>query len=157
MEYVLTLLKPDAVESGIGEEVLGRMVDAARGRVRTAQVLQMTPELVGAHYPHVVGKAFYPSIERYMLRSPVLAAVLEGTEGAIRRIREVLGATDPRLAARGTIRQRFGRVEDGDMFTVAHASEDQKSAWQEISRFFSEAHIRQHIPEIADRVFGQHL
>lgn len=154
-EYSLVLMKPDAVEADIALHVLHRIASEVRGQIRATRIFHLTPAILREHYAHVVDLGCYPRIERFMLRSDVLAAIIEGAAGTILNIRKVLGATDPREAAPGTIRHRYGRVEGEENYNVAHASDSQQSAFAEIRRFFTQEQIRMEVPEIADRVFGK--
>lgn len=155
-EYSLVLLKPDAIERDICTKVLQQIEAEARGRVRSLRIFHLTPELLNAHYPHLLDLTFFPRIRRYMLRNDVWAAIIEGSSDVIQRIRDVLGATDPREATPGTIRHQYGRIvgEEGGIENVAHAADSQAGAFEEIRRFFPEEQVRRDVPEIADRVFG---
>lgn len=151
-EYSLVILKPDAVRKGICLHVLYRIVHGVQeGRIRASKIFHFTPELLRRHYGHVPADV-YPRVERFMLSSEVWAAVIEGASGTIQRIRDIIGATDPRKAAPGTIRHQFGEVVGGEIYNVAHASGNPEEAFAEIRRFFPEEEIRNVLPEIADQI-----
>ncbi|MDO8468790.1 MAG: nucleoside-diphosphate kinase [Candidatus Peribacter sp.] len=154
-EYALFLLKPDAVKAGIVQHVLNRITSDVRGHIRAERAFLMTPELLQKHYAHLVHETFFAGIQRFMLSGPVWAAIIEGEEGTIQRIRTLLGATDPREAVPGTIRNEFGCVVDGEKHNVAHASDSQEAAYAEIRRFFTEEQLRREVPELAELLFGK--
>jgi nucleoside-diphosphate kinase len=106
------------------------------------------------HYSHLIDKPFFPNIEKFMLSSEVWVAVIEGDQGTVGRIRDIVGATDPRRAKPGTVRHRYGKVVGDEIFNVVHASESQEAAFEEIRRLFLEEEIRNAIPEIADVIYG---
>jgi len=156
VEHTLLILKPDAVEQDICLHVLGRVVHGIeQGRIRASRILRLTPEVLRQHYAHLVHKPFYPRIEQFMLRSEVWVALVEGGQGSIQKIREIIGSTDPRKAAPGTIRAQFGKVIGESIFNVVHASDSEKSAEREIRLFFLEEEIRNVLPGLADRIWGK--
>lgn len=154
-EYSCVLMKPDAVEQDIALHVLHRIAHEVCGRIRATSTFRFTPALLREHYAHLIEHECFPRVQRYMLSGDSLATIMEGSEGVIDRIRAVLGATDPRKAAPGTIRQTYGRIVNGECHNVAHASDSQQAALAEIKRFFSEEQIRREVPELADLLFGK--
>ena len=129
-EQTLLLIKPDAVERSLIGRILGRIEEAGLRVCRLKLVALGAPEARHFYRVHQ-GKPFYEGLVGYISSGPLCAAVLEG-EGAIRRLREVIGATDPAQAAPGTIRQEFGL----DMRRNAvHASDGPQSAVEEIAFF----------------------
>ena len=86
------------------------------------------------HYAHIADKPFYPEVEKFMSSVPVIALVIEGDD-IVAKVRDMLGVTDSRKAAAGTIRAEFGVDQ---MVNVAHASDSVETADKEIHRFFSE-------------------
>jgi nucleoside-diphosphate kinase len=136
MQRTLILLKPDAVAKKICGKVITRFEDAGL-TIRGCKMIRLTPTLLRDHYAHIADKPFYPEVEEFMASVPVIAMVLEG-EDSIAQIREMLGVTDSRKAAPGTIRNAFG-VDM--MINVAHASDSPESAEAEVRRFFSEEEL----------------
>lgn len=136
MQRTLILLKPDAMQGQFCGKVISRFEEAGFV-IRACKMLRLTPSLLREHYAHVADKPFYPEIERFMSSTPVIALVLEG-ENVVERAREMLGATDSRKAAPGTIRHEFGTDM---MVNVAHASDSPETAEVEVRRFFSEAEL----------------
>jgi nucleoside-diphosphate kinase len=133
MERTLILLKPDAVDKGFTGKVISRF-EAAGLRIRGCKMLHLSPKVLREHYAHIAEKPFYPEVEDFMGSKPVIALVLEGPD-VVAKIRDMLGVTDSRKAAPGTIRKEFGVDQ---MVNVAHASDSTETAVKEIHRFFSE-------------------
>lgn len=131
MQRTLVLLKPDCVSKGLCGEVLARFEKAGLS-IKGAKMMRLSSELLREHYAHLTDKPFYPSIQQFMQRTPVIALALEG-DNAIEKVREMLGPTDSRKAAKGTIRGDFG--EDVQL-NVAHASDSAENAKAELKRFF---------------------
>ncbi|HMO64156.1 MAG TPA: nucleoside-diphosphate kinase [Verrucomicrobiota bacterium] len=136
LETTLILFKPDALEKGLCGQVLGRF-EAAGLRPRGLKMLKFDEPLLRAHYAHIADKPFFPDVAAFMTRTPVVALALEG-EDAVARVRELLGPTDSRKAAKGTIRGDFG-VDM--MVNVCHASDSPAAAAEEVRRFFTESEI----------------
>ena len=134
IERTFVMLKPDALERSLMGEILGRFERKGLKLVRL-ELRRVTKELAATHYAHLVDKPFYPELEAYITRGPVVACVWEGID-AIRVVRNLVGATDSILAAAGTIRGDFGvdKTENLD-----HASDSPESAAVEIRNFFNES------------------
>ena len=133
MQRTLILLKPDAVEKGFTGKVITRF-EGAGFRIRGCKMLHLNPKLLREHYAHIADKPFYPDVEKFMSSIPVIALVLEGDD-IVAKMRDMLGVTDSRKAAPGTLRAEFGVDQ---MVNVAHASDSPEAAESEVRRFFSE-------------------
>lgn len=131
MQKTLIIFKPDCIESKHVGNVLGRF-ERAGFAIIGCKMIQLTPQLLKAHYAHVADKPFYPEIERFMASRPVIVMALQG-EHIVRKVRDLLGPTDSRKAAKGTIRGDFGTEM---MKNVVHASDSDENARAEIARFF---------------------
>ncbi len=131
IEQTLSIVKPDAVEKGIIGKVIARLEAAGLKPVAMRMVHLTRAEAEGFYAVHRE-RPFFKDLVRYMTSSPVVAMVLEG-ESAIARNREVMGATDPKKAAAGTIRKEFGT--DIERNTV-HGSDGPETARTEIAYFF---------------------
>lgn len=131
MQRTLILFKPDAVKGKFCGKVLQKFEEDGF-KVVGCKMVKLTPKILREHYSHVADKPFYPEIEKFMSSTPVLAMVLEG-ENVIEKVREMLGVTDSRKAAPGTIRKELGTDM---MINVAHASDSAETAEKEIRRFF---------------------
>ena len=153
-EYSLILLKPDAVEQDLCIHVLNLILHGIdNGRIRASRILRFTPELLNDHYSHISHLPVFPEVEKFMLSNYVWATVIEGNEGSIQVIRDIIGATNPEKAKEGTIRRQFGKVVGNHMHNIVHSSENQEVAWEEIARFFTRDEIVNAVPQIADKVY----
>lgn len=133
MEQTLILLKPDAVKGKFCGKVITRFEDAGF-TIRGCKMMQLTPQILREHYAHVADKPFYPEIEDFMKSVPVIAMVIEGAD-VVNKVRDMLGVTDSRKAAPGTIRATLGKDV---MINVAHASDSKEAAVKEVARFFAQ-------------------
>jgi nucleoside-diphosphate kinase len=132
VERTLVIIKPDAVERGLIGEIVGRL--EAKGLRMLAAVLgQMPLEIAERHYEEHKGKPFFGELIEFITRSPSLVAVVEGPEGTHAVVRALMGATDPKKAAPGTIRGDLG-TEMPD--NLVHGSDSLQSAAREIALFF---------------------
>jgi len=136
IETSLVLFKPDAVEKRLVGPVLARF-QTAGFQIRGIKMMQLDEAILLEHYAHITHLTVFPKLIEFMRQAPVVAVVLEG-ENAIGTIRELLGPTDSREAAAGTIRGDFGVDK---MVNVCHASDSPESAAVEIKRFFKDGEI----------------
>jgi nucleoside-diphosphate kinase len=125
------LIKPDAVRRGLIGEILGRF--ERKGLVIEALVLRtMDAELADQHYAEHLDKPFYPPLKEFMTSGRLAALVLSGDD-AIEVIRTMIGATDGRKAAAGTIR---GDLSLSNRENLVHASDSPESAKRELALWF---------------------
>ncbi len=136
MQKTLIIFKPDCMEQRHVGAVLARF-EAAGFNLIGAKMMRLTPALLRAHYAHVADKPFYPEIEAFMSSRPVLVAALSG-DNIVQVVRDLLGPTDSRKAAKGTIRGDFGTEM---MKNVVHASDSEANGLTEIARFFKSDEI----------------
>jgi len=130
-ERSLVLIKPDAVRRGLVGEVLARF--ERKGLVIEALVLRgMDAALADQHYSDHVEKPFYPPLKEFMTSGPLVAMVLAGDE-VIEVVRAMIGATDGRKAAAGTIRGDFSL---SNRENLVHASDSPESAKRELALWF---------------------
>ena len=134
-QRTLVLLKPDAVRRGqVGEIV--RRIEAKGYRLVALDLRSATPELLAEHYAEHEGKPFYQPLVDFMLSGPIVAIVLEG-ERCIEGFRSLAGATDPTVAAPGTIRGDLGRDWGAAVQqNLVHGSDSEESAAREIGIWF---------------------
>ena len=131
IERTLVLIKPDAVTRGLVGEVISRF--ERKGLTLSALVLRtMDVELADRHYAEHLEKAFYPPLRDFMTSGPLLAGILSGDE-AVEVVRALVGATDGRQAAAGTIR---GDLSLSNRENLVHASDSVDSAEREITLWF---------------------
>jgi nucleoside-diphosphate kinase len=136
MERSLVLVKPDGVRRGLSGEVI-RRIEAKGYRLVRLELREATSDLLAAHYAEHEGKPFYEPLVAFMLSGPIVAMVVEG-ERCIEGFRSLAGATDPTVAAPGTIRGDLGR-DWGEKVqqNLVHGSDSPESAAREIAIWFS--------------------
>jgi len=132
-ERTLVLVKPDAVRRGLVGEVLARFERKGFTLV-AADLRTMDPDTADRHYAEHVAKGWYPGLREFITSGPLLAAVLEGDQ-AVDVVRLMVGATDGRVAAPGTVR---GDLSLSNQQNLVHASDSAESAKREIALFFPE-------------------
>ena len=128
----LVLLKPDAVERNLVGEILGRF-EAKGLKIVAMELRKLDAATLGRHYEEHQGKGFYAELVAFMSRGPAVALALEGPEDTWEIVRAMMGATNPRSAAPGTIRGDLGTI-----FTenLVHGSDSAASASRELEIFF---------------------
>jgi nucleoside-diphosphate kinase len=132
-ERTLVLVKPDAVQRGLAGEILARF--EARGlEINAARLLTVDRDLAQKHYAEHEQKPFFGELVEFITSAPTLAFVLEG-EGAIAVLRTTMGATDPAVAAPGTIRGDFALSMPDNL---VHGSDSPESAEREIALWFGD-------------------
>jgi nucleoside-diphosphate kinase len=136
IETTMILLKPDALEKHLTGKVLARFEDAGFA-IRAIKMMQLDEAVLREHYAHITHIPVFPKLLTFMMRTPVIALVLEG-ENVIARVRELIGPTNSKAADPGTIRGDFG---EDMMVNVCHASDSSESAAIEIRRFFKDGEV----------------
>lgn len=131
-DRTLVLLKPDAVERGLIGEITGRF-EAKNLTVAALELRQLDAEILARHYEEHQGKGFYADLVEFMSRGPVVAMVIEGPEDTWEVVRSLIGATNPRKAAPGSIRGDLGILLTENL---VHGSDSLESATREIGIFF---------------------
>ncbi len=131
MQRTLVIFKPDCMAQCHVGNVLNRF-ESAGFTIVGAKMMRLTPALLREHYAHVKNLPFYPEIEAFMSSRPVIVMALQG-DNIVQKVRDLLGPTDSRKAAKGTIRGDFGTEM---MKNVVHASDSDENARQELARFF---------------------
>ena len=131
LQRTLILIKPDAVKRRLAGRILTRFEE--RGlRLVGLKLIQITPELSQRHYAEHVKKPFYPLLEEFITSGPVLAIVAEGPE-AVSVVRAMMGPTNGRDAAPGTIRGDYGMSRQ---MNLVHGSDSPDAARREIELYF---------------------
>ncbi len=136
MERSLVLIKPDAMERGLAGVILGRLQGEGL-KLTGLKMLHMNQALAKKHYAIHKGKTFFNDLLAYITSTPIVAAVFEG-EGAVERIRKLMGATDPAKADPGTIRKLYGLDLQRNS---THASDTPENAEIEIANIFKKKEI----------------
>ncbi len=136
VERTLSIIKPDAVAKNVVGEILSRFEKAGL-QVVAAKMIQLDDEKAGGFYAEHKERPFFGDLVSFMTSGPVVVQVLEG-EGAIALNRELMGATNPKEAAAGTIRADFAESIDAN---AVHGSDSAASAEREIAYFFAAGEI----------------
>ena len=131
-DRTLVLLKPDAVERGLVGAILSRF-ETKGLKIAAMDLRTLDTDILGRHYEEHVGKGFYGELVQFMSRGPVVALAIEGPQDTWEVVRGMMGATNPRKAAPGTIRGDLGIL-----FTenLVHGSDSLASAERELGIFF---------------------
>ncbi len=142
IERTLSIIKPDAVSKNLIGEIIARFEKAGL-RVAAAKMLHLTRTQAEQFYAVHKERPFFPALVNFMSAGPVLVQVLEG-ENAVALNRKVMGATNPKEAAAGTIRADFADSIDHN---AVHGSDAADTAKQEIAFFFKPEEIYVHVSE----------
>ena len=133
-KYTLTIIKPDAVAKGNAGNILA-LLEKEGFRIRAIRMLAMTKAQAGEFYAVHRERPFYGSLVEFMTSGPAIPVLLE-RENAVARLREVIGATDPKEAAQGTVRALFAESKERN---AIHASDSDENAAVEGAFFFAAA------------------
>jgi len=136
MEQTLSIIKPDAVKKG----VIGKIIDRFESnglRIAAMKKMQLSEAVAGEFYEVHKERPFFGELVEFMTSGPVVVMVLEG-ENAVAKNRELMGATDPKEAAPGTIRADFAESIDAN---AVHGSDSLENADREIKFFFSKIEV----------------
>ena len=133
-DRTFVIIKPDAVERGLSGEIIARF-ERKGIRIVAMDLRTIDAEVAGRHYEEHQGKPFYPELIDFIGRSPVITLVLEGPEETWKVVRTLMGGTNPRESAPGTIRGDYGVLLTENL---VHGSDGPESAAREISIFFPE-------------------
>ena len=130
-DRTLVICKPDAVERRLVGEIVNRL-ERKGLRIVEMKIMSITKEIAGRHYGEHQGKPFYDDLVSFITRSPAVVMVVEGPE-AFSVVRTLMGTTNPRQAAPGTIR---GDLAIELTENLVHGSDSAESAEREIGIFF---------------------
>jgi len=136
MEQTLSIIKPDAVAKNVIGEILARFEKAGL-RIAATKKVQLSRADAEAFYAVHKERPFFGELVEFMISGPVVVSVLEG-ENAVAKNRELMGATDPKEAAAGTIRADFAESIDAN---AVHGSDSLENAAIEIAFFFAKRDI----------------
>ena len=132
-ESTLSIIKPDAVQKAAIGQIISRF-EAAGLRIAAARMLSLTRDQAAAFYDIHRDRPFFNDLLDFMTSGPVVALALQG-ENAVARNRELMGETDPKKAAAGTIRADFAESIEAN---AVHGSDSPENAKTEIAFFFPE-------------------
>ena len=130
-ERTLSIIKPDAVAKNVVGQILARF-EGAGLKIVAARMMQLSQADAEAFYAVHKARPFFGDLVKFMISGPVMVQVLEG-EGAILKNRDLMGATDPKKADKGTIRADFADSIDAN---AVHGSDAAETAANEIAFFF---------------------
>jgi len=136
VERTLSIIKPDAVAKNVIGEIYARFEKAGL-RVVAARMTHLSRNDAEGFYAVHKGRPFFKDLVDFMISGPVMIQVLEG-ENAIQKNRDLMGATDPKKAAKGTIRADFAQSIDAN---AVHGSDAQETAATEIAYFFPQSQV----------------
>jgi nucleoside-diphosphate kinase len=131
VEHTFTMIKPDGFERGLVGEIISRFEDKGLNLERIRR-LTVDEDLARLHYAEHVERSFFPELIEFITSGPVVAMEWSG-ESAISVCRTLMGATDPKDAAPGTIRGDYGTVVTNNL---VHGSDGPESAARELEIFF---------------------
>lgn len=135
-ERTLSIIKPDAVAKNVIGEIIARFEQAGL-KIVAARMLHLSREQAEGFYAEHKERPFFKALVDFMTSGPVVVQVLEG-DNAIAKNRELMGATNPKEAAAGTIRADFAETIDAN---AVHGSDSPASAAREVAYFFNEGEI----------------
>ncbi len=136
MERSFVMVKPDGVKRGLASSIMARF-EAKGYTICGAKLMQMSEDLAKTHYAEHKERPFFGELVSFITSGPVFAMVLEG-EGVIEEARKMIGKTDPKEAAPGTIRGDYAILKSEN---IIHGSDSPESAKREISLFFNSEEI----------------
>jgi nucleoside-diphosphate kinase len=136
VQRTLSIIKPDAVKKNVIGEIISRF-ESNGLKLVAAKLIHLNDELASGFYAEHEGRPFFEDLKKFMTSGPVFVQVLEG-ENAISLNRELMGNTDPKQAAPGTIRADYANSIDAN---AVHGSDSPESAVREINYFFPEDNL----------------
>ncbi len=136
IERTLSIIKPDAVGKNVIGKIISRFEDNDLYLV-AGKLIHLSDEMASGFYAEHEGKPFFNDLKKFMTSGPVFVQVLEG-ENAVQKNRDLMGSTDPKEAAPGTIRADFAKSIDAN---AVHGSDSIESAKREIEYFFNTEEI----------------
>jgi len=139
LERTLSIIKPDAVKKNVIGEILARFEKAGL-KIVAAKMKQLTREEAEGFYAVHKERPFFGALVEFMISGPVMIQSLEG-EGAVLKNRDLMGATNPKEAAAGTIRADFAESIDAN---AVHGSDSLENAAIEIKYFFNDSEVVSH-------------
>lgn len=145
MERSLILFKPDTVQRKLCGELLAR-IERKGLKLIGLKMLRVTPELSKQHYAEHVTKKFYPLLESFITSGPIVAVAVEGPE-AVKVMRTMMGSTNGRDSAPGTIRGDYGSSRQ---MNLIHGSDSPEAAQRELAIYFKPEELHDWSPVLED-------
>lgn len=150
MQQSLIIIKPSGVERGL----VGKIIDRFQQKgliIAGLKMMMLNEEILREHYAHLVDRPFFPSILSSMMASPVVVMCVKGKD-AVAVVRSMVGVTNSRNAAPGTIRGDFGMSSQEN---IIHASDSEENGIVETNRFFRPEEIFDYTPAILRYIYSQ--
>ena len=138
-QQTLVLIKPDGMEHI--EEIIEILYNNGL-KIDEFKVMQLDNEIISEHYAHVMDRPFFPALKDFMTSAPIAAMILSG-ENAVAKVRTVIGCTNSKEAAEGTVRNLYGTDSTKN---AIHASDSVENAQIEINRFFRREPAKKLVP-----------
>ena len=132
MEKTFVMIKPDGVEQKLFKYVMERFLDNDLS-ICDVNIVNLNEDFIKEHYAHLIDKPFFNHLKEFMLSGPIISMTVFG-ENAISKVRNIMGATNPNKAEKGSIRFIYGNKEDVTR-NVMHASDSKENAQIELNRF----------------------
>lgn len=132
MEKTFVMIKPDGVEQKLFKYVMERFLDNDLS-ICDVNIVNLNEDFIKEHYAHLIDKPFFNHLKEFMLSGPIISMTVFG-ENAISKVRNIIGATNPNKAEKGSIRFIYGNKEDVTR-NVMHASDSKENAEIELNRF----------------------
>ena len=149
MEQTFVILKPSTIQRGLIGDVITRF--QRKGLTITGiKMMQLNEAILREHYAHLVDRPFFPTLLKSMMATPVIVMVLKGKD-VVSCVRAMVGATNCRNAAPGTIRGDFGMSGQEN---IVHASDSPENAVIEINRFFKPDEIFDYDPCTLNAIYA---
>lgn len=149
MEKSLIILKPSSIQRFLVGDVITRF--QRKGLVIAGiKMMQLDEAILREHYAHLVERPFFPTLLKSMMATPVIVMCLEGKD-VVAVVRSMVGATNSRNAAPGTIRGDFGMSGQEN---IVHASDSPENAIIEVKRFFRDEEIFNYTPTIIPSIYA---
>ena len=139
----MILIKPDGIKRRLAGLCLTKLENLGLELI-AARVIKVPKKLAAKHYEHLKDRPFFEELVAETAEQKVLAFIYEG-EDAVNRVRQIVGATNPENAKEGTIRNSFGRVRQGRIENVIHASSSVADAEHEIRLWFCETEVTEKV------------
>ena len=132
MEKTFVMIKPDGVEQKLFKYVMERFLDNDLS-ICDVNIVNLNEDFIKEHYAHLIDKPFFNHLKEFMLSGPIISMTVFG-ENAISKVRNIIGATNPNKAEKGSMRFIYGNKEDVTR-NVMHASDSKENAQIELNRF----------------------
>lgn len=149
MEKTLIIIKPSAVQRGLAGSVLKRFEQKGL-LINGLKMIQLDESILREHYAHLVERPFFPSLVKSMTATPVIVGAIGGKD-AVACVRAMVGVTNSRNAAPGTIRGDFGMSGQEN---IIHASDSVENAEIELARFFKPGEIFDYAPVSLNAIYA---